>query len=141
MKQSFRNYFLFLAILGTLLFTSGCSKEGSSNKSEYYIKYEIISNSSPYVGVKLNINYTGEDGSKTSRQISTGKWETTIGPFTSGSHVSLDATKNNWSGGDEYHLKMELNIYESKDNGPFALKSSDASTTPRAKAAIMHTIK
>lgn len=119
-----------------------CScKEPVQNQDVYYLKYEINSNASPYVGVKLNVEYTNELGKIVQITVPTGKWETTVGPFKKGSSVSLSAVKYNWSGGTEYHLKMDLHVHQSVNNSPFALKASDAKTSARAKASLTYSLK
>jgi hypothetical protein len=91
--------------------------------------------------VKLNVEYTNEQGKITQFTIPTGKWEITVGPFKKGSSVSLSAVKYNWNGGTENHLKMDLHIHQSVNNSPFALKASDVKTSARAKANLSYSVK
>ena len=116
-------------------------KKPVESQDVYYLKYEINSNASPYVGVKLNVEYTNEQGKTAQITVPTGKWETTVGPFKKGSSVSLSAVKYNWSGGTEYHLKMDLHVHQSVNHSPFALKASDAKTSARAKANLNYSVK
>lgn len=126
----------FLSMILCFGFNS-CRKQEPA-QDVYYIKYEVKSNSLPYYGVKLDLEYKNEKGSIVKMQVPTGIWETTIGPISKGKDVSLSAIKTNWGGEPEYHLKMELHIYQSLNNSPFAIKASNSTLTPRAQASVSY---
>jgi hypothetical protein len=112
-----------------------CKKEESLQEDEYFVKY-IIESQTIYLGVQLNTVVSDEKNLLKSLLINTGKWETTIGPVKKGFQATLQTTKKGWTGTPENHLKLALSIMVSKNNGPFALRTIDDNTTPRATASI-----
>ena len=138
-----KNSLYFLIALTLMIFVNACSKDSSSTKveDEYYIKYEIISNASPYTGVKLNTSFINEKNETNLITHNTGTWETTIGPVKKGFGTYISTTKNNWSGAAENHLRISINIYTSKNGSPFAIKKYDNITTARANAKLGYTVE
>jgi hypothetical protein len=134
----------FVLVFCIVITNLGCKKEAPSvtESSEYYIKYEIQSNSSPYHGVKLNTNIKNEQNQTINEIINIGSWETTIGPVKKGFISSLKVEKNGWSGSNEYHLKMTLSISVSKNGAPFAQKKlDDNNNNARATASIEYNVE
>lgn len=120
-------------------FTSGCEK--STTKDEYYIKYQVES-STIYYGAKLNVQINNVNGSLPFEINQRENWETIIGPVNKGFKASLKATKQGWDGQtEEYHLRINIQIQVSKNNGPFAMKQINASNTPRAIAETNYIIE
>jgi hypothetical protein len=135
------NRLLLICLTITIM---GCKKEDpvSTIADDFYIKYEIKSNSSPYQGVKLNTSIKNELDQVVRETISTGNWSTTIGPVKKGFVSNLQVEKNGWSGGNEYHLKMTLIISVSKNGSPFAQKKlDDNNNNARATATIEYKVE
>jgi len=133
---------VFIALIFS--FAIGCKKDAkdASNSDEYYIKYAVKSNSSPYVGVKLNTSITNESNQIIQSVINTGDWETTIGPVKRGFLADLSVIKKGWNGGTENHLKITLSISVSKNGSPFAQKQLDDNNgDARATASLQYSVE
>ena len=130
---------IFISLLYFLII--GCRKvDPTSESHEYYIKYKVESNASPYVGVKINTSYKNEKNETVNQLTYTGNWEVIIGPVNKDFNSSLSVVKDGWKGEVENHLKIKLSIYVSKDNAPFALKQFDDSAIARAFASIIYIV-
>jgi len=132
-------YVLFFGIL------AGCKKDANvnANNDEYYVKYVVKSSSSPYYGVKLNTNITNESNQNIQSVISTGDWETTIGPVRKGFVANYSVSKSSTSGNSvDNFLKMTLSISVSKNGGPFAQKKyDDNGNNSRILAIMQHKVE
>ena len=132
-----RNIISLLAIVSFTLL--GCEKDQiiPEDSDYYYVKYQL-SSSTIYSGGKLNVRYNAESNSFTNTTINQRQnWEVIVGPvfkgFKSQMHISASGQTHN-------KLKLYTNIYVSKNNGPFAIKESNGSDTPRDEASIAYTI-
>ncbi|HEX7367483.1 MAG TPA: hypothetical protein VF273_10330 [Pelobium sp.] len=128
-------------ILGLTNF--GCKKERESIKvttDEYYVKY-IVKSSTAYIQGGKSIYRTAEiaseNNSKQSFTFNNATWETIIGPVKKGFNASLKASYNVTAFGGPSRTYINSEIYVSKNNGPFALKASDISTTERFSASTI----
>lgn len=129
---------IILTVIGML---AGCKKDdASSTQANYYVKYTVVSNSAPYIGVKLKTNINNESNLIVERLIGTGNWEYIVGPVNKDFKASLSVVKDGWTGQVENHLKINLSIAVSKDNAPFVTKVFDDSDLPRAYASLDYSI-
>jgi len=129
---------IILTVIGML---AGCKKDdASSTQANYYVKYTVVSNSAPYIGVKLKTNINNESNLIVERLIGTGNWEYIVGPVNKDFKASLSVVKDGWTGQVENHLKINLSIAVSKDNAPFVIKVFDDSDLPRAYASLDYSI-
>jgi len=130
---------IILTVIGML---AGCKKDdATSTQANYYVKYTVVSNSAPYIGVKLKTNINNESNLIVERLISTGNWEYIVGPVNKDFKASLSVVKDGWTGQVENHLKINLSIAVSKDNAPFVTKVFDDSDLPRAYASLDYSIQ
>jgi hypothetical protein len=114
----------------------GC-EDCDCGTDEYYVKYDVNS-STIYSNGKLNVTYKTENNTNNTLTINQRQlWETNVGPvkkgFTATMQIDAVGTTNN-------QLKLYTNIYVSKNNGPFVLKKTDGSDTPRDFVEISYTI-
>jgi curli biogenesis system outer membrane secretion channel CsgG len=129
---------IILTVIGML---AGCKKDdATSTQANYYVKYTVVSNSAPYIGVKLKTNINNESNLIVERLIGTGNWEYIVGPVNKDFKASLSVVKDGWTGQVENHLKINLSIAVSKDNAPFVTKVFDDSDLPRAYASLDYSI-
>lgn len=129
---------IILTVIGML---AGCKKDdASSTQANYYVKYTVVSNSAPYIGVKMKTNINNESNLIVERLIGTGNWEYIVGPVNKDFKASLSVVKDGWTGQVENHLKINLSIAVSKDNAPFVTKVFDDSDLPRAYASLDYSI-
>ena len=97
---------IILTVIGML---AGCKKDdASSTQANYYVKYTVVSNSAPYIGVKLKTNINNESNLIAERLIGTGNWEYIVGPVNKDFKASLSVVKDGWTGQVENHLKINL---------------------------------
>ncbi len=130
---------IILTVIGML---AGCKKDdATSTQANYYVKYTVVSNSAPYIGVKLKTNINNESNLIVERLIGTGNWEYIVGPVNKDFKASLSVVKDGWTGQVENHLKINLSIAVSKDNAPFVTKVFDDSDLPRAYASLDYSIQ
>ena len=130
---------IILTVMGMLV---GCKKDDpTSTQANYYVKYTVVSNSAPYIGVKLKTNINNESNLIAERLIGTGNWEYIVGPVNKDFKASLSVVKDGWTGQVENHLKINLSIAVSKDNAPFVTKVFDDSDLPRAYASLDYSIQ
>ena len=100
---------------------------------EYYVKYEVISDS-PTVGRTLHTTINTEDDENGTFTFgSSTDWETTIGPVQRGFNAILEVSS-------DYEVFVYPRIYVSKNNSPFALKKSDESNELRNYVEISYKI-
>lgn len=132
--------FLTLLSLSTILiFCNSCKKEESTPDDEFYIKYKFEMRTLAGRTENIIIDYNEEDGQN--RQTETkGDFETTIGPVSKGFQASLSPKDKNPLQ-FEYHLKLNLKIFVSKNNSPFAEKAVNESSDPRTSASLIYTVK
>ena len=138
-KKIMRHLLNLFYLLIFFAITAGCEK--SNLKDEYYVKYQVES-STIYFGGKLNIEVNNENGNLPLVINQNENSETTIGPVRKGFKASLKVKKQGWDGQTvENHLKLNLRILVSKNNGPFALKQLNGTDSPRAIAEAQYTIE
>ena len=139
------NNFKLLICLIFLGVLTGCKKDDNSsvNSDEYYVKYVVKSSSSPYMGVKLNTSFTNEFNEVLQSQISTGDWETTIGPVKKGFLADFKVAKSSANGSSvDNYLKITISILVSKNSGPFAQKKyDDNGNRSRILANMQYTVE
>ena len=124
-------------LLAYLTFISGCKKENTTDPNEYYVKYEVNS-STIYYGGKLNVTINDENGSNKSFTIDQRvPWDVVIGPVEKGFEAEMLVQA---IGNTQDKLKLYANLYVSKNNGPFALKESNGSDSPRNNAQLSYII-
>ena len=100
---------------------------------EYYVKYEVISDS-PSIGRTLHTTINTEDNENGTFTFGTATdWETIIGPVQKGFNATLEVSS-------DYEVFVYPRIYVSKNNSPFALKKSDESNELRDYVEISYTI-
>ena len=130
-------------LVATSFLILGCSKSSLKQEDSYYIKYQVESSMPPgFLGTKLTNTIKNEKNeSVVSVSNVGGVWEATIGPVKKGFNASINSVKVNWNGEAENRLKILFRIQVSKNNGPFALKKSDESSTPRASAEIQYVVE
>jgi len=118
--------------------TTGNEKENNSeNTDEYYVKYEVNSETI-YYGGKLDVTINTESNEAKTITIDQRKlWETTIGPVPKGFQATLEAVA---TGQTHDKLKLSAKINVSKNDSPFALKKSDTSDEPRDTIELNYTI-
>ena len=122
-KCSFLSFLLLLAIC-----FSACDKDNNEQNAadEYYVKYEMNSSSSPYIGGTQNVTINTENNKEMAFVINTGTpWETVIGPVKKGFNAQLTVNSSSSYYG---YLKLNAQISVSKNGSPFALKGNDAKT-------------
>lgn len=128
-----------LSLSAILLFCNSCKKEESTPEDDFYVKYDFEWTISVGRIVTFVVEYKDADGIM--RQTETkGGFETTIGPVKKGFQAEIIA-RDKYPQSTEYHLKLKLKIFTSKNNGPFAEKAVNDSSDPRSKAALYYTIK
>lgn len=109
-------FYLFIA--GTFIF--GCKKEQTENTTtsdEYYVKYSIAGNGAYILFNKFTVATDRGTSSFSGYQYRT--WTQTYGPVSKGFKASVSV--------ESQYVKVE--IYVSKNNGPFALKASKSGTS------------
>jgi len=117
--------------------TSGSEKENKNNTDEYYVKYDLKSDTI-YIGLKLDVTINTETNEAKTFTIDQGQtWETVIGPVQKGFQAELIAAA---AGETHDKLKLYAKIHVSKNDGPFALKKGDGSDTPRDSVELNYTI-
>jgi hypothetical protein len=118
--------------------TTGNEEENKSeNTDEYYVKYEVNSETI-YYGGKLDVTINTESNEAKTITIDQRKlWETTIGPVSKDFQAALKVVAT-----EETHdkLKLSTKINVSKNDSPFALKKSDSSDKPRDSVELNYTI-
>lgn len=144
-KMNFNNIWRMKYFIKCLFFLVSCVIFIGCNKmkltDEYYVKY-VVESSTIYFGGKLNVQINNENGTFPMLINQNEKWETTIGPVGRDFKASLKVAKQGWDGlSPEYHLKLNLRIEVSKNNGPFALRKLNGSDSPRAVADAEYTIE
>lgn len=137
--QWLRMGFIWGFILAFSIINIGCNKKDADIKvpDEYYIKYEVSSNTI-YYGGKLDVTINSETNKPVTITINQRTlWETLIGPVQKGFNATLNVTA---IGQTHDKLKLYTNIYVSKNGSPFALKKIDGSDTPRDNVSVNYTI-
>ena len=134
------NYISIFAIAATILVFSSCKKdEASSADDEFYIKYKFEMKTLAGRKENILIDYSDEEG-RNKQTETKGNFETTIGPVSKGFQASLSAKDKNPLQ-FEYHLKLNLKIFVSKNNSQFAEKAVNESADPRTSASLIYTVK
>lgn len=140
MEKKKLNYQHLLFSIGIFLFlvltTISCSRD-ENDSAEYYVKYEVNS-TTIYSGGTLNVSVNDVNDKKTNFVINTRTpWEIIVGPVQKGfiSSVSVSEITGNYG-----RLTIQTKISVSKNNGPFAIKNNDDSTTPRTQVQTNYKI-
>ncbi|MDA3614416.1 hypothetical protein [Polluticaenibacter yanchengensis] len=116
--------------------TLGCMKE-TTNGNEYFIKYEV-SSSTTNSGGKLNVVFNDANGRSKSNVIGTlTSWEVVLGPVKKGFNATISTTKE---GSPDDELKLNAQIFVSKNGNEFELKKADKSDVPRSSLQVSYTI-
>jgi len=129
-------------ILALILFIglSFSSCEGADDPipiNEYYVKYEV-SSSTIYTGGKLDFTVRTEEEKDLTLVINQRTLhETIIGPVEKGFNASMSVMAK---GTTFDRLKLNANIYVSKNGSPFALKKNDGSDEPRDLVQLSYEI-
>jgi hypothetical protein len=128
-----------IAIALIILICNSCKKSDTDEAGdEFYIKYKFEMSTLAGRTENILIDYNDED--EKNRQTETkGNFETTIGPVSKGFQASISA-KDKYPLQFEYHLKLKLKIFVSKNNSPFAEKAVNESADPRTSAYLIYTI-
>lgn len=126
--SSFKTLFYSITLL---LFVAisfvNCSRD-ESEPDDYYVKYEVTS-STIYSGGTLNVQVNDVNNQKSNFVIPTKTpWQITVGPVKKGFEANLNVTEIGTNYG---RLTLQTKISVSKNNGPFAIKYNDDSSTPR----------
>lgn len=131
--------FTLLLFFSIGFFLVSCKKDSSiDNNSQYYVKYEIDSQTI-YSGGKLNVEVKDESNNTVSYTVKQREiWEVNIGPVENGftAYMKVEAI-----GGTNDQLKLYPSIYISKDNGPFTLEKTDMSDEFRDEVTISYKIE
>ena len=139
---------LILAFIVVLGVNFGCVKENDKGidennnpekevVDEYYIKYIVKSSTRSGYSRTARIN----SGNNTSNSFTfyNSPWEMTIGPVKKGFNASVSASFNN-NGQPIATPHISVEIHVSKNNSPFALKSSNDINIVRTSASTGYTI-
>lgn len=135
--SSFKRFFYSITLLIVIgISFLNCSRDDSEN-DEYYVKYEVNS-STLYSGTTLNVKVNDVNNQQTSFVIKTKTpWETTVGPVRKGFDANITVSEINTNYG---RLTLQTKISVSKNNGPFAIKHNDDSTSPRTQVQSSYKI-
>jgi hypothetical protein len=129
----------WVLILTIGIINFGCQCDCEDATDEYYVKYEVISttarNTSTFYATVNNeknndLNYSFAGGSQ---------WETIIGPVQKGFTASIGARVEDYELGRVLE-EFALNIYVSKNNGPFTIKALDTTVLLRDSGQNSYTI-
>jgi hypothetical protein len=133
-------YISVFALAMTILTCNSCKKdEAATDNDEFYIKYKFEMTTLGGRAENILIDYNGEDG-RNKQTETKGNFETTIGPVSKGFQASVSAY-DKFPLQFEYHLKLNLKIFVSKNNSPFAEKAVNESSDPRTSASLSYTVK
>ena len=122
-----------IGLLLVFIVTIGIINYSCEKSDEYYVKYEVISDS-PTIGRTLHTTINTEDNENGTFTFGTATdWETIIGPVQKGFNATLEVSS-------DYEVFVYPRIYVSKNNSPFALKKSDESNELREYVKISYTI-
>lgn len=122
-----------LIISGFILL--GCEKESTDeNNDEYYVKYVV--NSQTLYSVSRTARIKSENNSIIDFTFNNSQWEMTVGPVQKGFNSSINASYNTSQTLAQTYINVE--IYVSKNNGPFALKANNNSTDVRMSASTSY---
>ena len=128
-----------IAIALTILICNSCKKSNTDEPGdEIYIKYKF--EMSTLAGRTENIIIDYNDEYEKNKQTETkSNFETTIGPVSKGFRASISA-RDKYPLQFEYHLKLNLKIFVSKNNSPFAEKAVNESADPRTSASLSYIV-
>jgi len=119
-KQSFFTSTLMIISALTIFAFSSCNKEEIDNntvvKDNYYVKYVI---SSSYPRIFSNWSVTTPQGNYTKNDYQTRYWEQTYGPVKKGFKCEVQVSSG----------EATIEIYVSKNQEPFALKTTKTSNS------------
>lgn len=134
----FSKFFFLLSNIIFCISITSCDKRVPQPKvDEYYIKYEINSNTI-YSGKKLMVEYLNEKNEYVLVEIPAKKnWEVIIGPVYYGYTAKITVGEIGTYYGN---LTLGCQISCSKNNSPFALKLIDNENIPRNRAEWEYTI-
>ncbi len=135
--------FILILLSFSFFLHPACNKKSTATSDEYYVKYVIdgrssIQQNSP-TGLKIiliNETKAAVEYTRSSRGVN----EFTIGPVQKGFNASLTGT-NMCPVVNSCPTLMDLQIFVSKNSGPFVLKREDVnSATYRSSVQITHEI-
>ena len=111
---------------------SGCEQDEQTieNNDEYYVKYVVKSRS--IYSLSVNAEVKMDYGSNKSFEFNKGNWELIVGPVRKGFRAKCNAefdTSKNLA-----RTYIDVEIYVSENNGPFALKANNFSSEVRMSA-------
>jgi len=122
-----------IVLFWVFIVSIGIINNSCEESDEYYVKYEVISDS-PSIGRTLHTTINTEDNENGTFTFgSSTPWETIIGPVQKGFIATLEVSS-------DYELFVYPRIYVSKNNSPFALKKSDESNELREYVEISYKI-
>ncbi|AZI67587.1 hypothetical protein EIB71_07890 [Kaistella daneshvariae] len=128
---------IILCFLSISLLLFNCREEEKIVTDEYYIKYSANS-STIYSEGRLSVNYLNEKNEMVTTEIPTKKvWEVTVGPVKKGYSATLTVSQLTENYG---RLKINAQIFASKNNGPFAIKKDDTSNIERTNVSLNYFI-
>lgn len=136
-KLKLRHLLFSTGLISLLSLTILNCSNRDDKPDEYYVKYEVNS-STIYSSRTLNVRVNDVNDKKTNFVINARTpWEITVGPVQKGfiSSVYVSETTSNYG-----HLTIQTKISVSKNNGPFAIKNKDDSTTPRTQTQTNYII-
>jgi len=138
LKSSTKFVILLILFVSTSTFISCESNcESIENNDEFYVKYVVNSRTIYIVNRKARIK--SNDNSNLEFTFRDPNWEKTIGPVSKNFRATLDVNYETSQTLAQTYVDVE--IYVSKNNGPFALKANDSSPNPRMSASTNYTIE
>ncbi|WP_139337848.1 hypothetical protein [Pontibacter indicus] len=140
-----KTIYTFLTILCLSLSLFSCEKEEINSKTDadkYYVKY-VVDSSTGYPQGSLNLVITtGNQQSQNYVIGSRSPWEHIIGPVNKEFKSTIYVTKGGPSDTRYWdtQLKLQIQIFVSKNDSPYVLKKSDNSVILRNSVQLDFTI-
>lgn len=117
----------------------GCQCDCEDATDEYYVKYEVIS-TTVYETYMFYATVNNEKNNDLNYSFAGGsQWEIIIGPVQKGFTASIGVRVENYELGN-VRVEFALNIYVSKNNGPYTIKALDTTVELRDLGQNSYTI-
>ncbi len=126
----------FLSIISVSCKDDCPCPEHEEVKDQYYVKYVVESSTIYSVSRIAEIN--SADNTTMDFTFGDRKWEVIIGPVEKNFQATLDASYNTSQSLAQTYIDVE--IYVSKNDSPFAIKTSNISENVRMSASTSYTI-